>query len=68
MPFAPERKGEVGLNKLRVHDLAAEFGITSDEVITMLRSLEVVVRSHLTQLSDDQVSRARARWEAGRTG
>jgi translation initiation factor IF-2 len=51
------------LNKLRVHDLAAEFGIPSDEVITMLRSLEVVVRSHLTQLTDDQVARARARWE-----
>jgi len=51
------------LNKLRVHDLAAEFGIPSDEVITMLRSLDVVVRSHLTQLTDDQVARARARWE-----
>ncbi len=51
------------MNKLRVHDLAAEFGIPSDEVITMLRSLEVVVRSHLTQLTDDQVARARARWE-----
>ncbi len=51
------------MTKLRVHDLAAEFGITSDEVIAMLRSLEVVVRSHLTQLTDDQVARARARWE-----
>jgi translation initiation factor IF-2 len=51
------------LNKLRVHDLAAEFGITSEEVITMLRALEVVVRSHLSQLTDDQVARARARWE-----
>ena len=51
------------MNKLRVHDLAAEFGIPSDEVITMLRSLDVVVRSHLTQLTDDQVARARARWE-----
>jgi translation initiation factor IF-2 len=50
---------EVGLTKLRVHDLAAEFGIPSDEVITMLRSLDVVVRSHLTQLTDDQVARAR---------
>ncbi len=51
------------MTKLRVHDLAAEFGIPSDEVITMLRSLDVVVRSHLTQLTDDQVARARARWE-----
>ncbi|HEX7545658.1 MAG TPA: translation initiation factor IF-2 [Gemmatimonadaceae bacterium] len=51
------------MTKLRVHDLAAEFGIPSEEVITMLRSLDVVVRSHLTQLTDDQVARARARWE-----
>ena len=51
------------MNKLRVHDLAAEWGITSEDVITMLRSLDVVVRSHLTQLTDDQVARARARWE-----
>ena len=51
------------MTKLRVHDLAAEFGITSDEVIAMLRALDVVVRSHLTQLTDDQVARARARWE-----
>ena len=63
MPIAHERTGESGLNKLRVHDLAAEFGIASDEVIAMLRSLDVVVRSHLTQLTDDQVARARARWE-----
>ena len=51
------------MTKLRVHDLAAEFGIESDEVIAMLRALDVVVRSHLTQLADDQVARARARWE-----
>ena len=49
--------------KLRVTDLAAEFGIASDEVVTMLRSLDVVVRSHVTPLSDDQVARARTRWE-----
>ena len=51
------------MTKLRVHDLAAEFGIPSDEVITMLRALDVVVRSHLSQLTDDQIARARARWE-----
>jgi len=51
------------LTKLRVSDLAAEFGISSDEVLSMLRSMDVVVRSHLTPLTDDQISRARARWE-----
>jgi translation initiation factor IF-2 len=49
--------------KLRVTDLAAEFGIASDEVVAMLRSLDVVVRSHITPLTDDQVARARTRWE-----
>ena len=49
--------------KLRVTDLSAEFGISSDEVVAMLRSLDVVVRSHVTPLSDDQVARARTRWE-----
>jgi translation initiation factor IF-2 len=51
------------LTKLRVSDLAAEFGISSDEVLGMLRAMDVVVRSHLTPLTDDQISRARTRWE-----
>ncbi len=49
--------------KLRVTDLAAEFGISSEDVVAMLRSLDVVVRSHVTPLTDDQVARARTRWE-----
>ncbi|HWL40888.1 MAG TPA: translation initiation factor IF-2 [Gemmatimonadaceae bacterium] len=51
------------MNKLRVHDLAGEFGITSDEVINLLRQMDVPVRSHLSPLSDDQIARIRARWE-----
>jgi len=51
------------LSKLRVHDLAGEFGISSDEVLTLLRQMDVPVRSHLSLLSDDQVARIRARWE-----
>jgi translation initiation factor IF-2 len=46
-----------------VHDLAGEFGITSDEVINLLRQMDVPVRSHLSPLSDDQIARIRARWE-----
>ncbi len=49
--------------KLRVHDLAGEFGISSDELMNMLRQMDVPVRSHLSQLTDDQVARLRARWE-----
>jgi len=51
------------LSKLRVHDMAGEFGVPADEVIGMLRSMDVPVRSHLTVLTDDQVARVRARWE-----
>jgi len=43
--------------------MAGEFGITSDEVINLLRSMDVPVLSHLSQLTDDQVARVRARWE-----
>ncbi len=51
------------MSKLRVHDLAGEFGISSDEVINLLRQMDLPVRSHLSPLSDDQVARIRARWE-----
>jgi translation initiation factor IF-2 len=51
------------LSKLRVHDLAGEFGVHTDEVINLLRQMDVPVRSHLSPLSDDQVARIRARWE-----
>src|SRR5678816_794917 len=43
--------------------MAGEFGISSDEVITLLRQMDLPVRSHLTLLTDDQVARIRARWE-----
>src|SRR6185503_1727419 len=61
-----ERRGRfVGgsLSKLRVHEMAGEFGISADEVITLLRQMDVPVRSHLSMLTDDQVARVRARWE-----
>jgi len=51
------------LIKLRVHDLAGEFGISNDDLMTMLRSMDVPVRSHLSPLTDEQVARLRARWE-----
>jgi translation initiation factor IF-2 len=51
------------LSKLLVNDMAGEFGISVDEVINLLRQMDVPVRSHMTPLSDDQVARIRARWE-----
>jgi translation initiation factor IF-2 len=51
------------LSKLRVHDMAGEFGISADEVMGLLRQMDVPVRSHLSPLTDEQVARVRARWE-----
>jgi len=46
-----------------VHDLAAEFGIPSEQLLGMLREMNIFVRSHLSALEPDQVSAARVRWE-----
>ncbi|HUX33666.1 MAG TPA: translation initiation factor IF-2 N-terminal domain-containing protein, partial [Gemmatimonadaceae bacterium] len=51
------------MSKLRVHDMAGEFGVSADEVIGLLRQMDIPVRSHLSVLTDDQVARLRARWE-----
>jgi len=47
----------------RIHDLAAEFGIPSDQLIGMLKEQDIFVRSHLTPLKPEQVALMRARWE-----
>ena len=47
------------MSKLRVTDMAVEFGIPVDEVQGLLRLMDVPVRSHLSPLTDDQVSRVR---------
>jgi translation initiation factor IF-2 len=51
------------VSKLRVHDMAGEFGISPDEVMNLLRAMDVPVRNEASALTDDQVSRVRARWE-----
>jgi translation initiation factor IF-2 len=51
------------LSKISVTGMAEEFGITTDEVVAMLRSMDVPVRGPSAPLSDDQVARVRARWE-----
>ena len=48
---------------MRVHDIAAEFGVTSEELIATLREMDIFVRSHLSSLEDDKVARVRARYE-----
>jgi translation initiation factor IF-2 len=49
--------------KTRVHDLAAEFGIAPEQLLGMLKDMNIFVRSHLSALESDQVSAVRVRWE-----
>ena len=51
------------MSKISVTVMAAEFGISPDEAVSMLRSMDVAVRGPASPLTDDQVARARARWE-----
>src|SRR5213594_3449791 len=55
--------GGVRVATTRIHDLAAEFGISSEHLMGMLNEMDIFVRSHLTPLKDEQVSLVRARWE-----
>ena len=47
----------------RIHDLAAEFGLSSEQLIGMLKEMDIFVRSHLSPLRPEQVALMRARWE-----
>ena len=49
--------------KTRVHDLAAEFGIASEQLMGLLKDMDIFVRSHMSALENDQVAAVRVRWE-----
>jgi translation initiation factor IF-2 len=49
--------------KTRVHDLAAEFGVAPEQLLGMLKDMNIFVRSHMSALESDQVSAVRVRWE-----
>jgi translation initiation factor IF-2 len=51
------------VGKLRVHELAAEFGIEVERLLDLLRDMGVFVRSHLSTLEPEQVAAVRVRWE-----
>jgi translation initiation factor IF-2 len=46
-----------------VHDLAAEFGVAPEQLLGMLKEMNIFVRSHMSALENDQVSAIRVRWE-----
>jgi translation initiation factor IF-2 len=49
--------------KTRVHDLAAEFGVPPEQLLGLLKDMNIFVRSHMSALESDQVSAVRVRWE-----
>src|SRR6266853_1204791 len=55
--------GGVRVTSTRIHDLAAEFGISSEQLMGMLKEQDIFVRSHLSPLKPEQVALMRARWE-----
>jgi translation initiation factor IF-2 len=53
----------VGDKKLKVQELATEFGIEADQLLGLLRDSGVTVRGVSSGLDDGQVAAARVRWE-----
>lgn len=51
------------MSKTRIHDLAAEFRIPTDQLLRLLAEMNIHVRSHLSALDGEQVALVRARWE-----
>lgn len=51
------------MSKTRVHELAAEFGVESEQLIKLAADMDIHVRSHLSAFDVDQVALLRARWE-----
>ena len=45
--------------KTRVHDLAAEFGVPAEQLMGLLKDMNIFVRSHMSALENDQVAAAR---------
>ncbi len=51
------------MGKTRIHDLAAEFGVGSGQLIKLLADMNIHVRSHMSGLDEGQIARVRTRWE-----
>ncbi len=49
--------------KMRVYELAKEFDLKSENLIHLLREMDIPVRSHMSALDEGQVARARTRLE-----
>ncbi|MDX2057279.1 MAG: translation initiation factor IF-2 [Gemmatimonadales bacterium] len=49
--------------KTKVQDLASEFGVPTEQLMSLLREMHVVARGPLQPLDDAQVAAIRLRWE-----
>ncbi|MHB1326996.1 MAG: hypothetical protein ACYC2K_02225, partial [Gemmatimonadales bacterium] len=49
--------------KTKVQDLATEFGVPTEQLMSVLKEMHVVVRGPLHPLDDAQVAAVRLRWE-----
>lgn len=49
--------------KTKVQDLAGEFGVPTEQLMTLLKDMHVVARGPLQPLDDAQVAAVRLRWE-----
>src|SRR5436190_1724178 len=63
MDDARQQTARIEVATTRIHDLAAEFGISTEKLMGMLKELDIFVRSHLSPLKPEQVALMRARWE-----
>ena len=45
------------MSKLSVSELANEFAVSAEDVVSLLRSMDIPIRSHMSMLTDDQVAR-----------
>ncbi len=51
------------MGKTRIHELAAEFGISAEQLMTLLKEMSIFTRTHMSALEPDQVAAVRVRWE-----
>ena len=45
------------VRKLRVYELGRHYGVDSKQIMTLLKKMKVQVKSHMSVVEDDEVSR-----------
>ena len=50
------------MGKLKIHELAKELGVASKEVLEQAEKLGIEVKSHLSNIEDEQADRIRKQY------